>query len=471
MQVKELKSEGLNYELEVVVGAQDIARHIDERLTEYGKTAKMSGFRPGKVPLAILKQRYGKAVMGEVLEHAVNDSSLKALQDKGLRPALQPKIEVKEFDEGKDLKYTMSVEILPEFKVMDLKGIALEKPVHKVEAKVVDESVEKIAKQNRETKAIETKRASKTGDVLVMDFHGRTKDDNKEHEGMHAHDARLELGSNQFIPGFEDQLIAKKAGDKVAVEVTFPTPYHSKELEGRAAIFDVEIKEIHEPVDVAIDDEFAKRFGLESLKALKDAMEKQLQTEYDTLSRQRVKRQILDLLDDSHEFPVPRGMLDLEFENVMQQVRMERQADVKEGKLEISDEEKEELKAISERRVRLGMILSEVGRQNNIAVTDQELQRAVINEARRYPGQEAQVFEYFRNNRNALEAMKAPVFEDKVVDFILELAAVTDKPVTMEELTAEDDESYLEQRKKKGKGKSSSASSSEEKPKKVAAKK
>lgn len=470
MQVKELKKEGLMCELEVIVGAQDIGRQIDERLVEYGKSAKMPGFRPGKIPLTILKQRYGKAVLGEVLENAVNDSSFKAMQEKGLRPALQPKIEVKEFDEGKDLKYTMAVELLPEFKVMDMKDLVLEKPVHKAEAKVIDESLENIAKQNRSTKPIEGSRASKKGDVLVIDYHGRTKDDGVEHKGMHAHGANLELGSGQFIPGFEEQLTGKKAGDKAEVEVTFPTPYHAPELEGRVAVFDVDIKEIHEFEDVKVDDEFAKRFGLDDLNALKEALEKQAQAEYDMISRQKLKRQILDLLDDGHEFPVPQGMLDMEFENVMHQVRLERQSDVKDGKLELSDDEKEELKAISERRVRLGMILSEVGRQNNIAVTDQELQRAVINEARRYPGQEAQVFEYFRKNRQALEAMKAPVFEDKVIDFILQLASVTEKPVTLEELTAEEEESYLEQKKKKG-GKAKSSSASEEKPKKAAGKK
>lgn len=453
MQVKEVKSEGLSYELEVTVPAKDIDKKVDIKLQEYGKTMKLPGFRPGKVPLNLLKQRYGRAVLGEVLEQAVNDSTQKVLSDKGLRPALQPKIEVKEFDEGKDLVYSMAVEVLPEFKVIDLKTLTLEKPVAKADQKAVDEALERISKQHRDSEVVE--RAAKKGDIVVMDFHGRTKDDNKEHQGMHAHGQQLELGSGQFIAGFEDQLTGKKAGDKVEVNVTFPDPYHSAELAGRDAIFDVEIHEVRETKPAAINDEFAKKFGMEDEKALRKAVEDQIQSEYDQVSRLKLKRSLLDALDEQHDFEIPQGMLELEFSSIKQQIAMEKQDQVKDGKLELSQEEEDELQAIAERRVRLGMILSEVGRQNNVRVTDQELQRAVISEAQRYPGQEAVVFDYYKNNRQALEALRAPVFEDKVVDFIVQLAKVSEKEVSLEELSAEDDDvSYLE--KKKGKGKSSS---------------
>lgn len=449
MQVKELKNEGLSRELEVIVTANDIAAHIDDRLREVGKTLKVPGFRPGKVPMNILKQRYGKAVLGEVLEIAVNKATREAMEQQNIRPAYQPKIEVKEFDEGKDLKFTLEVEILPEVKVMDLKGIKVEKPVTKPDAKAVDEALERIARQSRQTEEVTEDRATKTGDVVVINFKGRTADDNKEHAGMAAEGTQLELGGGQFIPGFEEQLTGKKKGDKVDVKVTFPTPYHSKDLEGRDAIFETEILGIRQAVSPKIDDEFAKKFGMDDVDALRKAVSEQMESEYAQFSRMKVKRALLDVLDDSHSFEIPKGMLDLEYQNIRQQVVMERQDEVQDGKLDLSAEEEEELQAIAERRVRLGMILSEIGRTNNIQITNQELQRAVIAEAQKYPGQEAAVFEYFRKTPQAVDALRAPVFEDKVVDFILELASVTEKEVSLEDLTADDEVSYLEQRKGK----------------------
>jgi trigger factor len=453
MQVKELKKEGLNVELEVVVTAADIDREIDARLVEVGQTIKMPGFRPGKVPLNILKQKYGRSVLGDVLEKTVNDTSAKIIEEKGLKPALQPKIEVREFDEGKDLKYVMSIETLPEFKVVDLKSLTLNKPVAKAEKKAVDEAIERIAKGNRETEEVTEKRAAKSGDILVIDFHGRTAKDNKPHEGMHAHDARLELGSGQFIPGFEDQLIGKKAGDKTEVKVTFPEQYHAAELAGQDAIFDVEVKSIHQAKPTEINDDFAKKLGLDSEAKLREIIEQQLQGDYDNLSRQKLKRHLLDLLDEGHDFELPAGMVDLEYRNIEQQVKMERQSELKDGKLELSDEDKEELRAIAERRVRLGLILSEIGRANNITINDQEMQRAVIAEAQRYPGQEREVFEYFRKNRNALDALRAPVYEDKVVDFICELATINEQDVSLDVLTKTDEEEHYS-RKKSGKSSS-----------------
>ncbi|HEY0901153.1 MAG TPA: trigger factor [Micavibrio sp.] len=448
MQAKEIKKENLNVQYEVTVTAADIERHVDSRLQEVGKTVKIAGFRPGKVPLDILKKRYGKAVMGEVLEMAVNEASSKVIQDNNLRPALQPKIEVKEFDDGKDLVYTMAIDLLPEIKVMDLKSIKVEKPVVKVEKDAVDEALKRIARGNRATEPVTEDRATKSGDILVIDFHGRTAKDNKPHDGMHAHDAQLELGSGQFIPGFEEQLIGKKIGDKVEVKVTFPEAYHAAELAGQDAIFDTEIKQILQAKETELNDDFAKMLGLDSIQALRDIIEKQMQSEYDGLSRQKVKRALLDTLDEAHEFEVPEGMKDLEYQNILMQVKMERQSELKDGELQLTADEEAELRAIAERRVRLGLVLSEVGRANNVQITDQEMQRAVIQEAQRYPGQEAQVFEYYRKNRQALEALRAPVFEDKVVDFVLELASVSEKPVKLEDLTKEEDEeSYLEKKK------------------------
>ncbi|MDB5491219.1 MAG: tig [Micavibrio sp.] len=458
MQVKELNKTEMSVELEVLVTAAEIDQEVDAKLEEVGKTVKIAGFRPGKVPMNILKQKYGKSVLGEVLEKVVNDNTAKIITDKALRPALQPKIEVTEFDEGKDLKFTMKIELLPEIKVMDLKTVKLEKPVAKVDKKSVDETLEKIASGNRDTEEVTEARATKKGDIIVMDFHGRTAADNKPHEGMHAHDAQLELGSGQFIPGFEDQLTGKSVGDKVEVKVTFPAEYHAAELAGQDAIFDVEVKGIRQVKPTQIDDDFAKKLGLDSEQALRDIVEKQMQGEFDNFSRQKIKRALLDILDESHDFTLPAGMVDLEYESILQQIRIERQAEIAKegGELKLDKDEEEELRAIAERRVRLGLVLSEIGRTNNILIADAEMQRAVIAEAQKYPGQEREVFEYYRTNRNALDALRAPVYEDKVVDFILELATVTDKDVSVDDLTkVDEDEHYTRKGKAEKKAKKS----------------
>ena len=258
MQVKEIKSEGLSHELEVTVPKEAIQKLVENRLVEVGKTAKIPGFRPGKIPMDMLQKRYGRAVLGEVLETAVNENTAQVIKDKKFRPAMQPKIEVKEFDEGKDLIYKMEIEILPDFDVMDTKGIKIEKPVAKIEDKDIDEALKRITEHHKGSKKIESDRATKKGDIVMIDFHGRTKDDGVEHEGMHAHGHKLELGSGQFIPGFEDQLTGKKAGDKVEVNVKFPEEYGATELAGREAIFDVDIHEIHEVAEAEVNDDFAK---------------------------------------------------------------------------------------------------------------------------------------------------------------------------------------------------------------------
>lgn len=462
MQAKVLKEEGLSHEYEIVLSAAEIDERIDARLKEVVKTIQLPGFRKGKVPLKIAKQKYGRAVMGEVLESAVNETSTKVLHDKGLKPAMQPKIEVKEFDEGKDLKYTMAVELLPEIKLADFKGIALEKQVAEPDDEAVDDALKNIAANNNASEPIKGDRASKKGDIVVIDFHGRTADDNVEHPGMHSHGHHLTLGGGQFIPGFEDQLIGKKKGEKVEVKVSFPEEYGAQELAGREAIFDVDIQEIREEVEAEVNDEFAKSLGMDDVAALKKAVKEQLQKELDNHSRMKLKKALLDHLDDAHDLDVPQGMLDMEYENIIKQVEMEHQQSGGEGKL--SDDEKAELKDIAGRRVRLGLILSEIGNQNGVSVADADLQRAVIQEAQRYPGQEKQVFDFYSKNRQALESLKAPLFEDKVVDYILELAKVTDKKVSVEELTAEEEE--------EAKPKKKASSSAKKAPaKKAAAKK
>ena len=446
MQVKDIKSEGLKVELEVTVPANDIKKTQEARLKEVGKTAKMPGFRPGKVPMKMLEQKYGRAVMGEVLDLVVNNASAKVLKDKNIRPAMQPKIEVKEFDEGKDLVFNMQIEKLPTFEVMDLKGLKLTRPVAKVDAKQIDETLERLASGNRSMKPVEG-RATKKGDIAVITFHGRTADDNVQHEGMHAHGVELELGSNRFIPGFEDQLVGKNAGETIEVKVTFPKDYGAKELAGRDAIFDTIIESISEAGPGEINDDLAKKLGMDDIAALRAAIEQQMGAEYEMQSRMKMKRQLLDILDEKHDFEIPENMVEAEYKGIVQQIEAERKANPTENGAELSEEEREELELIAERRVRLGLILSEIGTKQKVTVNDKEIQRAVILEAQKYPGQEKMVFEYYQKNRNALDMLRAPIFEEKVVELIFNDATITDKEVSVEELTKEEDDIELKPKK------------------------
>ncbi|MEZ5813627.1 MAG: trigger factor [Alphaproteobacteria bacterium] len=434
MKVKEIKSEGLNHELEITIPANDIEKRVDVKLQEIGKTANMPGFRKGKVPAAMLKKRYGKAILGEILEAAVNETSQKALSDKKIKPALQPKIEVKskDFGEGNDLVYTVQVEAMPEFKIAPLKDIKLTKRVAAPSDKEIEEALARIAENNETTKPVEAKRGAKDGETVVIDFHGRTADDNVEHEGMHAHGHQLKLGSGTFIPGFEEQLVGKKAGEKVEVKVAFPENYGAKELAGRDAIFDVEIHEIREPAEAEINDDFAKQLGLDDLKALKEAVKEQLQKELDGHSRMVLKKELLDALDAANKFDVPPGMLEMENTHILEQIKLERQRNGEDA--ELSAKEKKEYEAIGERRVRLGLLLAEIGNEQGISVADPELHKAVISEAQKFPGQEREVFDYYGKNPQALESLRAPLFEEKVVDYILELAEVKEKSVSQDEL-------------------------------------
>ena len=465
MQATEKKNEGLSRSYEVKIPSKDLEQKVDTKLQGYAGQIRMPGFRPGKVPLKLLKQKHGRAVLGEVIEEAVQESSQKLLKDKNLRPAMQPKIEIDQnFDEGKDLIYNMDVEILPEFEVMNFKGLKLEKPVAKVSDEQIDEALGKIAANRKDSTPIEGKRASKTGDIVVIDFHGRTADDNKEHPGMHAHGHSLELGSNSFIPGFEEQLTGKKAGEKVEVKVSFPEDYGAAELAGRDAIFDVDISEIREPKETDINDEFAQSLGLEDVKALRNAVSEQLVQEYETHSKLKLKKQLLDIIDEKHDFDVPAGMIDIENDQIIRQIKMEQQQTGDDS--ELSDSEKEELREIARRRVKLGLVLSEVGHTQKITVSDPELQQAVIREAQKYPGQEKQVFDFYAKNKNALESLRAPMFEEKTVDYILELADVSEKETSIEDLTAEEElfEDAKPKKKTTSKAKSAKKEEGEKKP-------
>jgi trigger factor len=441
MQVTQTHEEGLKREFKVVISATDLKAKMDTRLQEIGQTVRLPGFRPGKVPMPILKKRYGPSVMGEVLERAVTDSSNQAMMERGLRPALQPKIDIKSFAENADLEYTLAVEILPEIQPANFGDMKLERMKVDVPDAEIDKALNRIAEQHERSEKIAEDRPSQSGDILVIDFVGTL--DGKEFQGGSATDFRLKLGSGQFIPGFEDQLTGAKAGEQRDVNVTFPENYGSKELAGKPAKFAVTAKEIHKPVAATLDDSLAKQMGLDDLETLRKAVRDQLGRDYARVVRARLKRQLLDRLAEAHQFTVPQGMVDLEFDAIWKNVDEER----KQGPLsdpalagKSEDELKAEFRRIAERRVRLGLLLSEVGRLNNIQVSQEEVNRALVEQARRFPGQERQVIEYYRNNSDALAQLRAPLFEDKVIDFITEMASVTDKPATIEELMKEPEE-------------------------------
>jgi trigger factor len=441
MQITETTSDGLKHEFKVIVGADDIARRVETRLTEIGQQVRLPGFRPGKVPLTVLRQRYGSSVMGEVLERAVNDSSSAAMREHKLRPALQPRIEIVSFNEGKDLEYKLAVEVLPDVVPMNFSELTLERLKPEVPDGEVDQALERIAKQQRKNAPVD--RPAQTGDVVVVDFTGTI--DGQEFPGGSAKGQRLELGAGQFIPGFEDQLVGAKAGEQRTVTVTFPADYGAADLAGKTAAFAVSVAEVREVAPQPVDASLAEAVGMENLAALRDAVRQQIERDYAGIARQRLKRQLLDRLAERHHFPVPQGMIELELDVIWKQFEAERerlkqQGGAPDGEGKSDDEIKAEYRPIAERRVRLGLLLSEVGRNNNIQVAQEELNRALAEEARRFPGHERQVIEYYRNQAGALDQLRAPIFENKVVDFILEMAKVSERPVPIADLLKAEDE-------------------------------
>ncbi len=437
MQVTEKSSEGLKRELSVVIGSQEIDERVTTRLTEVGKQVRLPGFRPGKVPMNLLKKRFGESVRGEVIESTVQESAQKAIEEKEFKPAVQPKIDLVTFEEGKDLEFSIEVEVLPDIELADLSAFKVEKLVAEAGDDQVDETVAKMAENNKTSKPVEKARAAKDGDVVVIDFVGTV--DGEEFEGGKAEDFKLELGSGRFIPGFEEQVVGMKPDDDKDVEVTFPEDYHSTDLAGKPAVFAVKLKGLEELATPDIDDEFAKAMGFDDLAKLKDAVKKQIEEDYGYLSRMKVKRELLDHLADSHTFDVPPAMLDGEFDQIWTQVEQAKEADQLDpddvGKSD--DELRSDYRTIAERRVRLGLLLADVGQKNNISVPPEELSQAIGREAARFPGQEQAVVQYYQNNPQAIEQVRAPLFEDKVIDFMLELAQVTEKTVTPDELLEE----------------------------------
>lgn len=447
MQVTETLSEGLKRELKIDIPAGDLATKLEDYMADLKSKANIKGFRPGKVPVAHLKKMYGRQAMAEILSNTIQETTQKAVEERSERPALTPEIDLPEEEAEKimagdaDLSFKMSYDVLPVFEIVDFAGFEIERPVVEIADEEVDTQVADIAKNNT---PFDTKDgAAADGDRVTMSYLGKI--DGEAFDGGADENGQLVLGSGQFIPGFEEQLVGLKAGDTKVVDVSFPEDYPAAHLAGKAAAFDVEVKEVAAPGDVKIDDEFATGLGLESLDKLKEIVRGQIESQFGQMTRQRVKRQLLDKLDEHYSFDLPEKLLDSEFEIVWRQVEddMKRNEKTFEDEDTTEEEAKAEYRKIAERRVRLGLVLSEIGEKNDIQVTDEELQRALYDRVRQFPGQEQQVFEYYKSNQQALASLRAPIYEEKVVDFMLELAKVTDKTVSKEELeklVAEDED-------------------------------
>ncbi len=450
MEIKEKKTTGLKREFEITITNKTINELVQNKISELAPKASIPGFRPGKVPHNIIKSRFGKQIFGEVVNESLNNASKKIVDDFKINAATQPKMDVKSLDEGKDIKVDYSVEVMPEFKVPDLTKLKITRPIVKVEEKQVDESIKRIATQNSKTDKIKKDRKTKLNDTLVIDFEGKIN--NEVFEGGAAKGHHLKIGSNSFIPGFEDKLIGKSSGQNLDIDLTFPKDYQAKELAGKKVIFNVTINEIREDIKTEINDNFAKSLGLDNLVSLKKSVKEQIVNQHSIQSRSKMKREILDLLANSVDFDLPNTLVEDEYQSVCRAMKSNQQT-VNDQRDKPNDEgmsksEKDDALIISKRRVRLGLILAEIGRLNNIKVEEKDTQNAMMQELQRYPGREKEILDYFKKNPEAQNQLSGPVFEDKIIDFISELAEVKEKVVSVEDLYKEDDIDIKDELKK-----------------------
>ncbi|MAN75556.1 MAG: trigger factor [Henriciella sp.] len=438
-------TDGLSRTYKVKVPASELKTRLDERIEEIRPQMRLKGFRPGKVPASHVRKMFGKSIMGEVVEAAMKESSEKAITDADVRPASQPDMHMesdmeKVLEGEEDLAYHMHVDVMPDFEPADMSGIKIKKPVAEVDDAQLEETLDQVAENNMKYEARGKTAKAREGDAVVIDFLGKI--DGEPFEGGAAEGHTLVLGSGSFIPGFEDQLIGLKTGEEKDVEVTFPEEYQAEHLAGKAAVFEVKVNEVRAPKKPDIDEEFAKGLGIDSLEELKDMLKTQLQQELDNASRAKAKRHLLDALDERHDFELPPKMVNMEFDQIWQQLQSEMDAGrvSDEDKDKSEDELKEEYRKIAERRVRRGLVLAEIGRLQEIKISEQEVQQALIREAQRYPGQERQVLEFFQKNENAMAQLRAPIYEDKVVDHLLDTVEIEEEKVSREELLSEDEE-------------------------------
>lgn len=444
MEVTQTKAEGLSRTFAVKVSATELQAKLNQRIEEIRPTMRLKGFRPGKVPAAHVRKMYGRDLMGEVIDKLVNETNQKALQDSALRPAGQLDVkmdgDIEKVVKGEaDLSYQVNVDVMPEFTPVDPATLTISRPVAEVSDEQITESLTRIAEQNTQYEPREEGAAVENGDAVVIDFVGKI--DGVQFDGGAAEQQSVVIGSNRFIPGFEEQLLGVKAGDNTELNVTFPENYQAANLAGKAAVFEVKVHEVRAPKKPELDEDFAKGLGLESLEQLRGLVKDQIAAEHANASRSKAKRDLLDKLDAAHDFDLPPGMVNQEFEQIWQQLQREMDAGrvTDEEKSKPEDELRTEYRKIAERRVRLGLVLAEIGRVADVRITEQEVNQALIREARQYPGQEREVVQFFQRNPNAMAQLRAPIYEDKVVDHILAVATVEDQTVSRDDLFKDDD--------------------------------
>lgn len=441
MKTKELKAGGLNKKYSVIIENEEFEAKVDAKINQLAKNTKLPGFRPGKAPKDMLKQKYRASVLGEALDEAVNDAVNNVVKENKLRLAMQPNVKIEKFEEGKDVELEINAELMPEIKLGDFSKIAVEKLTADVPEAEIKKALDYIVHSRRETVKVEDAAyAAQKGDSVVIDFVGSI--DGKEFDGGKGNGYPLELGSGAFIPGFEDQLIGAKTGDKVDVKVKFPENYHAKNLAGKDAVFAVEVKAVRQPKAIEINDEFAKSIGEKDLDSLKENIKKRIAEDYENASKVKLKRQLLDKLDEAYAFDVPAGLVDAEFKGISEQyehAKKHNQLDEHE-KNTPEKELMEEYKKIASRRVKLGLLLAEAGEEAKITVTPEDINKAVMNEAKKYPGQEKVVLDYYLKNPKAVEALRAPVMEEKLIDYVLTKVKISEKKVSVEELYKFDEE-------------------------------
>ena len=469
MQVTETLNEGLKREIQVVVPAKDLEARLMERLEDAKGKVRINGFRPGKVPMQHMRKMYGKAVMAEVVNDILSNSTGSIISERGEKAAMQPEITMTEDEKEAekvlageaDFSFQIAYEVIPPIEVQAVDGIKVTREVYDVEDAELEEQMLRIAESARSFTPKKGK--AEDGDRVTLDYVGKI--DGEPFEGGADQGANLVIGSKQFIPGFEEQLVGTKAGDEKTITVTFPAEYQAAHLAGKEATFDVKVSEVSKPEALELNDEMAKNLGLESIDKLREIVKGQIENQYGALTRQKVKRQLLDALDGAYSFEAPSKLVEAEFQNIWNQVTndLEKAGRSFEDEDTTEDEARAEYQRLAERRVRLGLVLAEIGEQAGVQITEEEMQRALIETVRHYPGQEKEIYEYYRSNPQALATLRAPLFEEKVVDHLLGQVDVTDKKVSKEELLADDEDEAAEKPAKKAPAKKKAA------PKKKAA--
>ena len=455
MDINETSKDGLAREYELKLTAQELDSKIISRLAEVAKTANMPGFRPGKVPMTVVKARFGDQVKGEVIRGELDNGAREAVEKNDLKLASQPRLDIVSYEDGQDLVAKLMVEVMPQIDIPDLAAIAVERPTLPANDDEINETMNRLADENRPTQKVEKARKAKMGDVVLIDFTGRI--DGVAFEGGSASDHMLELGSNSFIPGFEEGLVGASVGETIDVKVSFPADYQAEHLAGKEAVFECPVKEIHEKGEASVDDALATKLGFEGVDKLREAVAGQLSSQHTMALRQAVKTNVFDQLAQNIDFDVPPSLLKAEYDGIAKAMagndghdhdhdhnhdhdHEHDHAHSHAADENLDEDQKAEANEMALRRVRLGLLLTEIGTQNNITVTEEDTKQAVMQQAYRFPGQEQQVIEYYNSNPDALRELAGPMFEERVMDYILEMAQVTDKETTVEALYAEAEE-------------------------------